>query len=952
MNWTAVRRQDCRRSFKKDTLKISPVLIKLHVMTTTKQTTPQTSIILADPFRPVESALAELNGGVPGTTVMNALKAAWKSARASAAEINRVQGGRAAGESLSAHADHMLQLLLNFALKRAGLPSENSGFAIVALGSYGRSELAPYSDIDMMILHRDHASDEQLDTLVGSILHPMWDCGLQIGHSVRCPKDCTMRMEDTDDSTLETATSLLESRFVAGDHAFSESFCKVEMPTFFKTYGRRFVEAKFQEALERWKGQSVHRTQPNIKDSPGALRDYQLAVWIDIASQLSGHLPRLKDRPLVSEASIADAKSGYERLLTLRVSLHCLCGRKQDVLDFQMQQAVAADLGCEPADDLRAVDVLLKDYYRAATAVHRLAQTVTRRYLEEKAVASKNVEKLKRVRLDDDFTRVGQYLYASRQGMFDGADWLELAMRAFVHAARQSISIGTDIAASIRARLHDINDASRCDPAPREHFETLMRMRANVGNTLRSMRDTGLLGTYLPEFSEIEGLVLSDAYHDYTVDEHTLLVVRAADDLYASVERNDRFRRSILEALPRPHILRLVCLMHDLGKSRGAAGHSERGALMVPAIGERLGLSDSTIRTLILLITEHLTLSKISQKRDTGDVAMLKELAARIGSKERLDLLFILTYCDSISVGQGSYPMWKDALLAELYSDTLRYIDNRESGVITLADAAAEEDRSLLVERLTAWAETSGNLALTREHCAKVPSRYIVEVGFDDAVLHVEAIKTMRAEKRDSVSIVRGSGELVDIWIVTHDKPRRFSQVCGAFLSEGVNVVSAIAYTRTDGIILDHFRVAPGLDTFNPDEEFWKKIATNLDSVLSGQADFLAKIESARRRIPRTPSLARKIDPVICVDNKMSPEYTVVDVKCGDRIGLLYSLSRALADLNCSIHFAKIATYQGLVTDVFYISEAGGGQVKDVEKMMNIKRLLKGIAEDYMEAKR
>ena len=906
-----------------------------------------------DPFDPVQVALNDLNGAAPGTAVMVALKAAWKAARVSAAELNRSKGGRAAGELLSSYSDRMLQMLLKFALKRAGLGEDGSGYAIVALGSYGRMELAPYSDIDMMLLHRDHVNEEQLDTLVGSILHPMWDCGLQIGHSVRCPEDCAIRMEDSDDSTLETATSLLESRFVAGDRAFSDKFCNDEMPAFFKRFGRRFVEAKFREAIERWAGQSVYRTQPNIKDSPGALRDYQLAVWIDIASQLSGHLPRLKDRPLVSAAAIEDASAGYERLLTLRVSLHSLCGRKQDVLDFQMQQSVANDLNYEAADELRAVDVLLKDFYKSATAVHRLAQTVTRRYLEEKAVASKNVEKLKRIRLDDDFTRVGDYLYASRTGMFDGPNWLDLAMHAYVHAARQSIMVGTDIVASIRARLPEIDDDARKESGPRAHFESLMRMRANVGNTLRAMRDTGLLGAYIPEFGEIEGLVLSDAYHDFTVDEHTLLVVRAVDDLYHSVEKNDQFRRTILEALPRPHVLRLACLMHDLGKSRGAAGHSERGALMVPAIGERLGFSDSTLRTLILLIKEHLTLSKISQKRDTGDVAMLRDLAARIGTKERMDLLLLLTYCDSISVGQGAYPMWKDALLAELYTDTLRYIDSKESGVFTLADTSPQaEEKSLLEERLRKWAENNDNRELTLEHCRTVPRRYLVEVGFEDAVLHIEAIRAMREGKRDSISIVRGSGELVDMWVVTNDKPRRFSQVCGAFLSEGVSVVSAIAYTRTDGLILDHFRVAPGMDTAEPDEAFWQKVAGNVDSVLGGQADFLARIENARKRIPRTARVSRKIDPVVRVDNKMSRDYTVVDVKCGDRIGLLYSLSRALSDLSCSIHFAKIATNQGLVTDVFYISELSGGQVTDAEKMLNIRRLLKAVAEDYMEAKR
>lgn len=911
-----------------------------------------------DPFIPVAAELENLKDNAPpGAAIISALKTAWRTGRAKAAELNRAQGGRAAGELLTAYADRMLEILLKFALNRAGLPQRTKGVSIVALGSYGRAELAPYSDIDMMLLHREDLKEEHLDALVGNILHPMWDCGLQVGHAVRSPEDSKRRMDDIDDSTLETATSLLEARFVSGDRAFSDAFCKVDMPAFFQRSGRKFVEAKFQEAISRWQGQSVYRTQPNIKDSPGALRDFQLALWIDKASQLSGHLPRLKDRPLVSEASINDARAGYEKMLTLRVALHTLCGRKQDVLDFQMQQSVATELAYESTDELQDVDLLLKDYYRSATAVHRLAQTVTRRYLEETAVASRNYEKLRRRRLDEDFTRVGDYLYASRDNMFAGNDWLELAMRAYVHAARQTIRVGTDIVASIRARLPELNDAQRRDAGAREHIETLIRMRANVGNTLRAMRDAGLLGAYLPEFGEIEGLVISDAYHDYTVDEHTLLVVRAADELYLSVEKHDQFRRKILETLPRPHLLRLACLFHDLGKSRGAAGHSERGAVMLPAIGERLGLSDSTLRTLIFLVQEHLLLSKISQRRDTGDVELLKELATKIHSKERLDLLFLLTYCDSISVGQGAYPLWKDALLSELYKDILRFIDpSKASGTFVLygidSSGASPEERCLLEERLKAWAKTDEDRALAEEHCQAVPRRYLVEVGFDDAVLHLETIKALRAEKQDSRAIVRGSGALVDMWIVSSDRPKRFAQICGSFLGEGVSVVSAIAYTRKDGWILDHFRIAPGLDAQHTDDEFWQRVAANVDSALRGQGDFTGKIESARRRIPRTPRPSRKIEPVVQVDNKLSSQFTVVDVKCADRIGLLYSLSRALADLSCDIHFAKIATNQGLVTDVFYVTEAAGGQVTDVEKMANVRRLLKAVAEDYMEAKR
>ena len=367
---------------------------------------------------------------------------------------------------------------------------------------------------------------------------------------------------------------------------------------------------------------------------------------------------------------------------------------------------------------------------------------------------------------------------------------------------------------------------------------------------------------------------------------------------------------------------------------------------------------------LYFLVQEHLTLSKTSQRLDTRDPNLLKELAAKIETKERLDLLYLLTYCDAHSVGHGAFPLWKDALLTELYKNLLGLMQpGSSSGTYTsMPDAAAlqiangnsaiPEEKVLLEERIKAWAPTDEDRALALEHCRLVPRRYLIEVSADDAITHVEVIKRMRAEKSDALTVVRGSGALVDLWVVSVDLPRRFSQICGAFLGEGVSVVSAVAYTRADGVIIDLFRVAPALEHQETGSEFWEKVAKNIEQALAGRPDFLAKIESVRKRIPRVPSLTRKIEPAVRVDNKLSNEYTVVDVKCGDRIGLLYSLSRALSDLNCDIHFAKIATNQGLVTDVFYITESAGGQVVDPEKLLNIRRLLKAVAADYMEAKR
>ena len=277
----------------------------------------------------VQTALEQLPAGsAPGISLIGALKGAWSRARSAAVELNRTQGGRVAGEALADCADKLLTLLLEFAARRARSESTQPfpGVALLAMGSYGRRELAPYSDIDLLLLYAEGAPEAALEALAANFLRPLWDAGLQMGHSVRSSQECLSAMRDAaeDGSALETTTSILEARFIAGEAALAEAFYKVELPQFFKGWGRAFVDAKFEETIKRWGGGTLYRTQPHLKDSPGALRDFQLALWIDQASRMSGHLPRLNDRPLVSREAIDEAQAGYERLLTFRVALHAL----------------------------------------------------------------------------------------------------------------------------------------------------------------------------------------------------------------------------------------------------------------------------------------------------------------------------------------------------------------------------------------------------------------------------------------------------------------------------------------------------------------------------------------------------------------------------------------------------------------------------------------------------
>ncbi|GMV79539.1 MAG: bifunctional uridylyltransferase/uridylyl-removing enzyme [Planctomycetota bacterium] len=909
-----------------------------------------------DAFGALEKALSDLSpGSAPGLSVLGALKGTWAAVRRHSVALNKVAGGGEAGLFLSDHADRMLRTLLDFAGARAQMRRGTPGVALLAMGSYGRREMSPYSDLDVLVLYSGSAAPEsetKLDTLLGGLIRPLWDAGFTLGHAVRTPEECIAIMEEgvAGDLALETATALLEARFVSGDTVLANLFLKKDLPDFFKARGRPFVEAKLEETLQRHRrlGASIYRTQPNLKESPGALRDFQLSLWIDRASQLSGHLPRLEKRPLVSEEIVREARAGYERLTTFRTGLHGACGRKQDVLDYQMQASLAKELGYPDTEEWRGSELLLRDYFTAATAIHRLADTVIRRYREERALAERDIEQLRRRPLDRNFTRIGDHLYMARRDVFAGADWLVPAMQAFHHMARLGISLAQEIRTAIRARVLELDEKSRRHPEAARLFVELLGRRAGVGRALRGMRNVGLLGEYLPEFGAVQGLVILDVFHDFTVDEHTLFVVDYVDRLYATGDPADRFKRELLERQDRLHVLRLACLCHDLGKSRGGPGHSKRGALMIPLIAERLGLPERDTRTLIWLVDNHLLFSKTSLRRDTADPKLLEELTEQIRTRERLDLLYLLTCADISAVGQGSFTHWKDELLRELYKRMELTLEPQPGAAEPAPHAPGHLEAELL-----AGAESEGEREAIRRHLQQVPSRYLVEVSLDEARLHLRLVGQLVARKREALAAVLGEGPLVDVWVVTTDKAKRFAQITGAFLGMGVNIVSAVAYTRQDGLILDQFKVSlPQDGAVVPDETFWRKVCDEIERTLEGHTDIRAKIETVRRRIPRVPQITRAIEPEIKFDNKLSEEYTILDIVCGDRIGLLYGLSRALSDLGCDIHFAKVDTNRGLCNAVYYVREMNGGKIEDAEKIHVIRLLLKAVANEFQAAQR
>jgi len=808
------------------------------------------------------------------------------------------------------------------------------GLALVALGGYGRRELAPASDLDVMVLSRERFRGETRER-VAELFRALWDLGLDVGHSARTLAECALALGRDADS----ATALLEGRFLAGD---ADTFAEFRgaLEAHFREHGARFVGSKFADTLERHarEGNSPFRMQPEVKNGPGGLRDAHTLRWIEEALRLAGLLPELARHRLLAAADTELVRGGADFILAVRLVLHSLAGRKQDRLDFEMQRRVAEAMGFAPADDLSAAEVFMREYFRAAGAIWRVLKVVMAEYEEERSGGARRSRRMaaaggahRRKTVSPYFVRVGRHLYLAREDAFTGEEGALRMMEAFAHAQRVRLAPSQEIMKKVRDALALVDERVRTSERAAHLFLGLLAGQGNVGEALRAMHASGLLGAYLPEFGELDCLVVTDVYHDYTVDEHSLRAVEVVDRLALDDPGENALARAIWRRVERTDLVKLAILLHDVGKSRGAGAHTERALALLPRAAERLGLDGEEARLLLFLVGEHMALARASEARDLSEPGLCESFAERMDSAARLDMLWLVTYADLRAVGRGALPGWKAEVLEELYRRVRAALE---------AAPSAREPGAMLAE-LSANPPEGVSAEAVAEHLAFVPPRYELEVPLEHAARHVALVARLAREGATSaVDFGVTGGRHVDFFVAGTDRPRRFAQIAGAFAAHAVSIVSARAYTRTDGVIIDEVRVAAEEEDRESGEGFWRGVAGTLTAIMTGEKDVAAFVAAARRRVAAAPELSHPMEPRVAVDNRVSPTHSVVDVVCGDRVGLLWSMASALSDASLDIAFARVSTLGGVVTDVFYVTRQDGSKLEDAAGIEALKARL------------
>ncbi len=810
-------------------------------------------------------------------------------------------------------------------------PTAGERLAVVAVGGYGRGELAPHSDIDLLFLH-PYKRTPHGEQMVEYLLYKLWDLGLKVGQATRSIAEC-LRLARTD---IAVCTSLLEARFLWGDGPTYDTLRTRFDKEVVAGMGTVFVDAKLAErdARHQRTGDSRYLLEPNVKEGKGGLRDLQTLFW------LGRFLYRIKDAAELVEHGVLtrDALRKFDTsrrfLWAVRCHLHYLTGRAEERLTFDLQPEVAHRLGYRDRKTALGVERLMKHYYLVAKEVGALTRIFCAAIEEQ----HRRRPRFGLARFGIGRRRVdGMVIQGGRIGPLapDAFEREPIAMLRMFHLAQErDLDIHPNALRAVTQNLKRIGPELRADPAANALFMAMLTSRKRPAVTLRRMNEAGVLGRFLPDFGRVVAQMEHSLYHVYTVDEHTIRAIGMLHDIEAGkLGAELPLATGLMPNVLSRTELYVALFFHDLGKGRGG-DHSRIGAELLRHAGPRLGLSDEQVETAAWLVQHHLLLSQIAFKRDIEDPKTVSDLVEVIQSPERLRLLLVLTAADIRAVGPGVWNGWKGQLLRELYHETDAALAGGD--VSARRSRRVEAAKAALTEALADWPEDEVTRFLGRHD-----PRYWI--GFDLAAHRRHALLVRRAEAGAepltldfTVDRFRARTEMV---VFAADHPGLFMRVAGALALSGASIVDARIFTTSDGMALDSFGIQNVEDLSAVDDPSrLRKIRTNIAKALAGEIRLDRALEG-RRSLPKRADVF-EVEPRVLIDNNASRTLTVIEVNGRDRPGLLYELAKGLKDLGVVIVSAHISTYGERVVDVFYVKDVFGLKITQEQKRRQISRRL------------
>ncbi|MDW3223114.1 MAG: [protein-PII] uridylyltransferase [Paracoccaceae bacterium] len=814
-------------------------------------------------------------------------------------------------------------------------PTASEHLAVIAVGGYGRGEMAPFSDVDLLFL-TPYKITAWAESVIESMLYILWDLKLKVGHASRTVKEC-LRL-GSEDFTIRT--SLLEQRFLVGDVALAQKLTQRLRTDLFAGSGRQFVEAKLgeRESRHRKYGQR-YVVEPNVKEGKGGLRDLQSLFWI------AKYIHNVKDAADLVGLGVFTSEefrgfvAAEDFLWAVRGHLHLINNRASEQLTFDMQVMVAEAMGYKDTKGRRAVEVFMQAYFLHATEVGDLTRIFLTKLEADHVKAEPILDRIFRRRRK---VKDGYVVVNNRIGIEDDAvflsDKLNL-LRLFEEALRTGMLIHPDAMRLIKANLNLIDEEVRTNPEARRIFFDLLLKHGNPERALRRMNELGVLSAFLPEFEPIVAMMQFNMYHSYTVDEHIIQCIKNLSQIErGELEEDLPVASSILKRGVDRKVLYTALLLHDIGKGR-PEDHSILGAHMARKIAPRLGLSQADTDTVEWLVRYHLLMSDMAQKRDIADPRTVRDFAKAVQTVKRLDLLCVLTVCDIRGVGPTTWNNWKAVLIRALYRQTKRAL---ETGLEDLnRENRGTEAKRALREALSGWPRKDLQAETGRHYAPYWQALHLTA--------HVTFAKMLRDVTDEDILIDLHPDEERDATracFVMVDHPGIFARLSGALALVGANVVDARSYTTKDGMVTDAYWIQDS--DGNPyDAARLPRLRQMIEKTLRGEVvarDALKSRDKVKKR-----ERAFKVPTHITFDNEGSEIYTIIEVDTRDRPGLLYDLARALAAANVYIANAVIATYGEQVVDTFYVKDMFGLKYYSETKQRTLEKKLRQAITDGVE---